>query len=91
MIRLARRQTIPKERKPTLRKVVCPACRRRATPDMVSTGNRTAAETDAYLAYLWVLFNRIFTWLTTMDIDRSTPVGQERNMRVCARRPGDLM
>ena len=55
---------------------------------MVSTGNRTAAETDAYLAYLWVLFNRIFTWLTTMDIDRST---RSARSETCACVPAALV
>ena len=49
-----------------------PECRHCGAPDMVSTGNRTAAETDAYLAYLCVLFDRMFTWFSTFDIDRST-------------------
>ena len=49
-----------------------PECRHCGVPDMVSTGNRTAYETDEYLAYLCVLFDRMFTWLSTFDIDRPT-------------------
>ena len=36
-----------------------------------AVGNGTAYETDKYLAYLCVLFDRMFTWLSTFDIDRS--------------------
>ena len=38
-------------------------------PEMDSTGNRTAAQTDDSLAYLCALFNRIFTWASTWDGD----------------------
>jgi hypothetical protein len=35
-------------------------------------GNRTAEQTELYVAHLCDFFNHIYTWLTTMDIDRST-------------------
>ncbi len=61
----------------------CPECARYAMRDMVSTGNRTALETDAYLAPLCVLFDRTFTWLTTFDLGSSTPP-QSNNSSVSA-------
>ncbi len=60
-----------------------PECRRCATPDMVSTGNRTAWETNNYLAYLCALFDRMFTWLSTFDLDPA-PFPQSHESYDCA-------
>ena len=65
-----------------------PPCGHCGMPAMIAQGNRTAEQTDLYVGHLCAFFNRIFTWLTTMDIDRST---RSARSETCACVPAALV
>lgn len=59
-----------------------PTCARCDMPGMVSVGNRTAEQTASHLRQLCLLFDRMFTWVTTIDLDRPTR-SQKSDSFVC--------
>jgi hypothetical protein len=57
---------------PPVKVPYAPDCRRCGMPGMVSAGRRNAYDSHLFLTQLAYLCERLFTRLSTFDIDRST-------------------